>query len=145
MHVKEAHSCAAGGECTSLQDPDVEMDGMGPGAGAGSSAVFCRECVLVLKQPGVFCSAGCYGANFQRHRDDVHLPERERRRMEREGRGSRGGSREAEGDAEMQRLKLAGDEDGAQHQPPRKIEEHLITLEDAIQEYRQTSGAAITS
>ena len=105
----------------------------------GSAAVvFCRECVLGLKPPAgavVFCSAGCFGANLARHRDHVHLPERER---ERERKRRRGGSREAE-DGEIRKPDPVGaGEDGPLHQ-------HLITLEDALQEYRQSSGATVSS
>ncbi|KAH8886867.1 hypothetical protein GQ53DRAFT_727476 [Thozetella sp. PMI_491] len=65
------HTCAAGAACVSLQDEDVDMDRQ-------ISLVFCKECVDSLKLPTVFCSINCYAANFQRHRERVHLPARER-------------------------------------------------------------------
>ena len=65
------------------------MDGTGSSSSSGSAAVFCRECVLSLKQASgsVFCSARCYDANFQHHRDGVHLPGR---REKARGRGGGG-------------------------------------------------------
>lgn len=38
--------------------------------------VFCKECIDMLKKPTVFCSIKCYEANFQKHRDGVHVPGR---------------------------------------------------------------------
>ena len=37
---------------------------------------FCTECLTTLKQPTTWCSAACAAANFQCHRDEVHLPAR---------------------------------------------------------------------
>ncbi|KAI1325676.1 hypothetical protein F5Y16DRAFT_256937 [Xylariaceae sp. FL0255] len=64
---ESTHHCRSDGDCTSLLDSDVEMDGS-----EGSGVVFCRECVQNLKKPSVFCGARCFHANFQQHRDRVH-------------------------------------------------------------------------
>ena len=117
------------------------MDGTGSSSSSGSAAVFCRECVLSLKQASgsVFCSARCYDANFQHHREGVHLPERERRR----GRKTQHDHDDDDHDDEALLLLEYADEGRTQYRA-RKIEEHLITLDDALREYQQKSGAAIT-
>ena len=117
------------------------MDGTGSSSSSGSAAVFCRECVLSLKQASgsVFCSARCYDANFQHHRDGVHLPGR---REKARGRGG-GGEVAVSGNDDDEALLEYADEDRTQYRA-RKIEEHLITLDDALREYQQQSGAAIS-
>ncbi|RYP53236.1 hypothetical protein DL768_001740 [Monosporascus sp. mg162] len=121
LHRKAAHNCAAGQTCIDLHDTDVEMDE------ARRIPVFCRECVAGLKLPSVFCSPRCYDANFQYHRDGVHIPEREKARVE--------------VDDESQ-LEYAS-EDRTQYRA-RKIEEHLVTLGDAVEEYQQRTGATVS-
>ena len=71
------HTCAAGSNCVSLQDEDVDMDRQ-------RSLVFCRECVDLLKLPTVYCSLQCYEAHFQQHRETVHLPGRAKIHAERD-------------------------------------------------------------
>lgn len=44
-----------------------------------SSLRFCTECISSLKQPTIWCTLACAAANFQRHRQEVHLPERRKR------------------------------------------------------------------
>lgn len=39
---------------------------------------FCTECLTTLKQPTTWCSLTCADANFQRHREEVHLSERKK-------------------------------------------------------------------
>lgn len=48
-------------------------------AAPGPSDVrFCRECLTSFKQPTIWCSLTCADADFQRHHEDVHLPERKK-------------------------------------------------------------------
>jgi hypothetical protein len=40
--------------------------------------LFCTECLTALKQPTVWCSLTCADANFQTHREEIHIPARKR-------------------------------------------------------------------
>ncbi|KAK4145360.1 uncharacterized protein C8A04DRAFT_26867 [Dichotomopilus funicola] len=40
--------------------------------------LFCTECLTTFHQPILWCSPACADANFQSHREGVHLPERKR-------------------------------------------------------------------
>ncbi|KAI8632671.1 hypothetical protein F5Y19DRAFT_326647 [Xylariaceae sp. FL1651] len=120
LHAKASHECSSGAECTSL-DLGVEMETDEP------TAVFCRECVEDLGQASIFCTSHCFDTNFQRHRDDVHLQERERTRHE------------------------ISDEDQLEFDPEdetryraRKIEEHIISLHNAVVEWQQKTEASIS-
>lgn len=119
--MKAAHRCASGPNCTNVNDADVEMDE------DRRLPVFCRECIATLKLPSVFCSPRCYDTNFQRHRDEIHLPGRKRKHSEIDDEG---------------RLEFAA-EDKTQYQA-RRIEEHLITLDDAMEVYQQRTGATVS-
>ncbi|KAI1079642.1 hypothetical protein F5B20DRAFT_570896 [Whalleya microplaca] len=120
-HTNETHECASEQRCTTLHDEDVEMDGNG----TGSALVFCRECVENLGIPSIFCSLRCFGANFQHHRDQVHVPEWRR------------AQREVNDESQLE----FDPEDKARYQA-RKIEDHATTLDDAISEWQQKTGAA---
>ncbi len=89
--------------------------------------VFCRECISTLKLPFVFCSPHCCDVNFQHHRDEIHLPERKKTHSE----------------VDDESLLEFATEDKTQYRA-RKIEEHLITLDDAIEEYQQKTGATVS-
>lgn len=39
---------------------------------------FCTECLTTLKQATTWCTVACAAANFQTHREEVHLPGRTR-------------------------------------------------------------------
>ncbi|KAK1573808.1 uncharacterized protein LY79DRAFT_593696 [Colletotrichum navitas] len=67
-HVQTAHSCAAGEGCVQLKDEDEEMGGSGEGP------VICEECAEQLGQSIVYCSSRCASADFQEHREGVHIP-----------------------------------------------------------------------
>ncbi|GJC97222.1 hypothetical protein CH63R_07481 [Colletotrichum higginsianum IMI 349063] len=67
-HVQTAHSCAAGEGCVQLKDEDEEMGGNGEGP------VICEECAEQLGQSIVYCSSRCASADFQEHREGVHIP-----------------------------------------------------------------------
>lgn len=119
--MKARHNCTSGQNCTNVHDADVEMDE------DRRIPVFCRECLSNLKLPSVFCSPRCYDANFQRHRDNLHIPERKRKH--------------SQIDDENQ-LEFAV-EDKTQYQA-RKIEEHFFTLDDALEKYQQRTGATVS-
>lgn len=93
--------------------------------GEGHLALFCQECVESLKLPSLFCSPRCFNANFQRHREQVHLPARAKR------------------DIEMDDEKMLefSSEDKSTYRA-RKLEDHFITLDDAVGEYQERTGAA---
>jgi len=42
---------------------------------------FCSECLDSIKRPTLWCSLSCADINFQRHREEVHIPERKKRGM----------------------------------------------------------------
>ncbi|KAK5654409.1 hypothetical protein OQA88_7319 [Cercophora sp. LCS_1] len=72
QHTEEAHACAAGGNCA---DPKNDRQ---PSPNASVSPCFCRECVELLHIPTMWCSSACADENFQRHREEVHMPARKR-------------------------------------------------------------------
>ncbi|KAI0008655.1 hypothetical protein F4779DRAFT_586208 [Xylariaceae sp. FL0662B] len=118
-HVNATHECASGQACVTLHDEDVEMDGN------RSVPVFCRECVENAGIPSAFCSLRCFDANFQNHRDSVHVPERQR----------------AQREVNDESLLEFDPEDKTRYRA-RKIGDHLITLDDAMSEWQQKTGAA---
>ncbi|KAI1258897.1 hypothetical protein F5Y18DRAFT_322711 [Xylariaceae sp. FL1019] len=120
-HAKENHTCASGQGCTTLHDPDVEMDGTG-----GPVTIFCKECVEDLETDSIFCSPRCYDANFQDHREDVHFREREKQGIE----------------ADDEKL-LVFDPDQPRTYRAKVIEEHFVTLRDALGQWEAKMGAKV--
>ncbi|KAI4860967.1 hypothetical protein F4820DRAFT_83716 [Hypoxylon rubiginosum] len=119
-HVDAMHECASGQGCIQLHDEDVEMDE------GGNILVCCRECVETLGIPSTFCSTRCLGENFQRHRDNIHLPERKTTHHEMD---------------DASQLEF-DPEDGTRYRA-RKIEEHIITFEDAVKGWQRKTGATV--
>lgn len=72
-HVQTTHSCTSGDFCVQLTDSkfEPERSNVGPWV--------CKECFRNYKSESVFCNVLCAHLNFQRHREQVHLPERRRR------------------------------------------------------------------
>ncbi len=114
------HECASGWRCVGLHDEDVEMED------GGSTIVFCRECMETRSNPSTFCSSRCLNENFQHHRDEVHLPERKQSRREVHDETS-----------------LEFDPDDRTKYRARKIEEHLVTFDDAMTEWQRKTGATV--
>lgn len=119
-HVETSHECSSGQSCLRLTEPDIEMEV------EESLVVLCRECVEHLGQASIFCAARCYGANFQHHRDGVHIPERERRKYEIDDKGQ-----------------LEIDPDDATRYSARDVEAHVIHLRDAVTDWQQRTEASI--
>ncbi|KAI0870219.1 hypothetical protein GGS24DRAFT_493177 [Hypoxylon argillaceum] len=119
-HVETSHECSSGQSCLRLTEPDIEMEV------EESLVVLCRECVEHLGQASIFCAARCYGANFQHHRDGVHIPERERRKYEIDDKGQ-----------------LEIDPDDATRYSARDVEAHVIHLRDAMTDWQQRTEASI--
>ncbi|KAI1370709.1 hypothetical protein F4677DRAFT_437594 [Hypoxylon crocopeplum] len=117
-HVNATHECASGRGCVRLHDEDVEMED------GGNVLVFCRECIGTLGIPSTFCSSRCFGENFQHHRDDVHLAERKSTQHEIDNEGQ-----------------LEFDPDDKTRYRARKIEERLVTFDDAWTEWQGKTGA----
>jgi hypothetical protein len=69
-HVEQTHPCASGQRCLRLGEEDVDMD--------ASPAFLCRECIEQLETESTFCSTACAEASFQAHREDVHMPARQK-------------------------------------------------------------------
>ncbi|KAI0204209.1 hypothetical protein F4808DRAFT_457310 [Astrocystis sublimbata] len=120
-HMKAVHECSSGSDCLDLVDSDTRMDIDEP------MVVICRECVTNLGHASAFCSSNCYDANFQRHRDSVHIPERKKKNLDNDDKG-----------------KLEFDPEDETRYSARKIEEHVISLRDALSDWQQTTGAAVS-
>ncbi|GAB1312184.1 hypothetical protein MFIFM68171_02394 [Madurella fahalii] len=76
----ETHTCSSASRCIQLRqkpqtEGDTHMQEPSPGPGG---LVFCTECLTSLRQPTMWCSLACAGDDFQRHREEVHLPERKK-------------------------------------------------------------------
>ncbi|CAJ2503899.1 Uu.00g112930.m01.CDS01 [Anthostomella pinea] len=119
-HMQATHECASGMDCVQLHDEDVDMDAGPP------VVVFCRECVESLGVQTIFCSARCYADNFQQHRDLLHLIEREKARLEVDDKGQ-----------------LEFDPQDRSRYRARKIEDHIVTLPDAMAAWQRKSGAIV--
>ncbi|KAK0656506.1 hypothetical protein B0T16DRAFT_314460 [Cercophora newfieldiana] len=63
------HTCAAGDTCISSSSSSDQTDHT-------PTLCFCRECLSSLKITSTFCSPSCADTNFQRHREEVHMPAR---------------------------------------------------------------------
>ncbi|KAI1392227.1 uncharacterized protein F4822DRAFT_120198 [Hypoxylon trugodes] len=120
LHMSATHECASDQGCVRLHDEDVEMDE------GVAVLVFCRECVETLGVPSVFCSSRCFNENFQRHRDNIHLPKRKI------------GQHEANDEGQLE----FDPEDRTRYQA-RRIEEHLVAFDDAIAEWQQKTGVIV--
>ncbi|CAK7200829.1 hypothetical protein SEUCBS139899_003528 [Sporothrix eucalyptigena] len=79
-HVAASHSCAAGDRCCRSK-PEADTARQEP------RYYFCRECVLSFSIGTVYCNDRCASRDFQRHREKVHLPNREMRADSRDDRG----------------------------------------------------------
>lgn len=117
LHVDEAHACASGDNCVQLVDDEVDMDA------DDTSISLCSECVNTHKLPTVFCSPKCADASFQRHREEVHLPQRE--------------SHEAEVEDED---KLAYEGEDKTKYDAKNISDHLIAMDEAMREFQQRNS-----
>ncbi|KAK0628173.1 hypothetical protein B0T17DRAFT_522011 [Bombardia bombarda] len=81
----EVHTCASGDECIQQQqeqhpeeDIDMQDDDGNSGSSSSSKLCFCTECVSSAKIPTMWCSPKCAHENFQWHREEVHIPTRQR-------------------------------------------------------------------
>ncbi|KAI2632972.1 hypothetical protein GGS21DRAFT_150169 [Xylaria nigripes] len=119
-HMNASHACASGPNCGTLHDSDSEMEIDGP------TEVFCRECLEDLSRESIFCSSRCFETNFQRHRDNVHIPERTKREVQVDDEGQ-----------------LQLDQEDRTRYSAKKIEEHLISLHTATNSWQQKMGASI--
>ncbi|KAI0384587.1 hypothetical protein F5Y04DRAFT_232871 [Hypomontagnella monticulosa] len=120
QHIDATHECASGQACVRLHDEDVEMDE------GGTILVFCRECVEILRIPSIFCSSRCFDENFRHHREDVHIP------------GRRNTQRETNDEGQLE-----FDLEEKTRYRARKIEEHIVTFDEAIAGWQQKTGATV--
>ncbi|KAK4125050.1 hypothetical protein N657DRAFT_670887 [Parathielavia appendiculata] len=83
------HTCSSGLFCTQQQHPqprpgttahgsDKYITDGGTSAPSQNDIRFCTECLTTLKQASIWCSLACADANFQTHREQVHIPARNR-------------------------------------------------------------------
>ncbi|CAK7226655.1 hypothetical protein SCUCBS95973_006272, partial [Sporothrix curviconia] len=76
-HLAANHACAAGDRCCRAKpEADVARD--------EPRYYFCRECVLSFSISTVYCNDRCAARDFRRHREKVHLPNREIRAEQRD-------------------------------------------------------------
>ncbi|KAI0476115.1 hypothetical protein GGR56DRAFT_641267 [Xylariaceae sp. FL0804] len=115
-HCEAMHMCPSGKECLMLKDEDEPMDSV------DSTLVCCKECVEVLKMPSIFCSPSCFDTNFQAHRDGVHLPAR------------RTTGREVNDEGQLE-----FDPDNKDRYRARRIQDHLVTFQDAMAEWQRNT------
>ncbi|KAI0399258.1 hypothetical protein F4802DRAFT_611025 [Xylaria palmicola] len=124
-HVAASHECWSGPDCLNMTDVDTQMDTRmiidEP------PLVFCRECVEILGQTSVFCSVRCFDRNFQRHRERVHLPEREK------------GKHEIDDKDELETHPNDDTKYWAKH-----AEAHVISLQQAITDWQQRTEASVS-
>lgn len=85
-HLAANHACAAGDRCARKLDSTKESSSKTDGR-QEPRYYFCRECVLSFSIGTVYCNDRCAGRDFQRHREKVHLPNREMRADSRDDRG----------------------------------------------------------
>ncbi|CAK7271864.1 hypothetical protein SEPCBS119000_004825 [Sporothrix epigloea] len=76
-HLATEHACAAGDRCCRAK-PEAD------GARDEPRYYFCRECVLSFSIGTVYCNERCAARDFRRHREKVHLPNREIRAEQRD-------------------------------------------------------------
>ncbi|KAI0805069.1 hypothetical protein GGR55DRAFT_296676 [Xylaria sp. FL0064] len=117
-HVQVSHECSSSSNCLSLTESDSGMEIDEP------SVVFCQECVENLGQGSVFCSSRCLDANFERHRDRVHIPERERRRDDTYEEGQ---------------IEFETEDEGMYSAGP-----HPVSLRDALSDWQQKTEASVS-
>lgn len=72
QHVAADHACAAGDRCT-------HRDARPDDARTPARHSFCRECVLSFGISTFYCAQRCAQRDFQRHREKVHLVNRQMR------------------------------------------------------------------
>lgn len=120
-HEENEHECAADQFCIDNQDNDVDMDEDG-----GIEPVFCVEC-LEAGREAIFCCAQCYEANFQRHREWVHLSMRRRAGMDID---------------DEHQLEFTSDDNKKSYRP-RRIEDHCIAMTAAMEAHCQKTGAKL--
>ncbi|KAG7291586.1 hypothetical protein NEMBOFW57_001605 [Staphylotrichum longicolle] len=133
----ETHICSSAWDCIQVQqkpqtgtsgDQDTRMDEAPP---APNDLCFCTECLTALKQPTMWCSPACADANFQSHRDEVHLPERKKQGLD--------------VDDEAQ-LEYSGDSgDGNRKYHAKNIRALLTPLEEAVKEWEERNRVQLQS
>ncbi|KAH6651816.1 hypothetical protein BKA67DRAFT_537669 [Truncatella angustata] len=87
---------------------------------------YCKECILDHKVESFFCCLECFDEHFQEHREKVHMPKRD----------NIGEIYEDEDDL----VHTSNDQYRA-----RKIEDHWIPIEDAVQQWAKKLGATYTT
>lgn len=119
-HVETSHDCAGGNGCTQLIDEDVDMDMH------NSVPFLCRECTTGYRLEAVYCSLRCADINFQRHREQVHIPERKQRGLEI--------------DRDVNDI-IFDDERARYH--ARDIRSHLASLGDLLLDFQQKNSVEV--
>ncbi|KAK3298233.1 uncharacterized protein B0H64DRAFT_429496 [Chaetomium fimeti] len=115
----ETHTCASALDCIQLhpantntttstnQNPKEEEEDTpmadAPPPPPPTELRFCTECLTTLKRPTAWCSLACADANFQTHREAVHLPGRARLGLGLvPGGGGGGGGERADDEAQLE-------------------------------------------
>lgn len=119
-HVEASHDCAGGDGCAQLIDEDVDMDLH------RSGPFLCKECTTGLKKEAVYCSLRCADINFQRHREQVHIPERKQRGL----------------DVDRDVQDIVFDGEGARYHA-RDIRLQLVSLGDLLLDFQQRNAIEV--
>lgn len=116
-----AHTCAADLDCIQPSPsaaPSSHRDD-------SASLVFCRECLDSLKIASLWCSPACAAANFQRHREEVHMPARRRLGLVVTDRD------------QFEYYSETGDAAGRTRYRARDIARHVMTFEEAARRWEE--------
>lgn len=119
--MESSHDCASGDNCAQLIDEDVDMDMH------RSGPFLCRECTTGLKKEAVYCSLRCADMNFQRHREQIHIPERKKRGL----------------DVDRDVNDIVFDGERVRYHA-RDIRSHLVSLGDLLLDFQQRNAVEIT-
>ncbi|KAM7205621.1 hypothetical protein V8F33_000947 [Rhypophila sp. PSN 637] len=136
-HVEATHACSAGDNCIQLQEQDedaITEDDSFPEGMSSSTAHFCSECLTSLKQPTLWCSAECAAHDFQQHRENVHLPERKKLKLD-----------VAADKDQLVYDEQTGDKESSYLSPKKTyhakdIKSHLISFDEALRDWEKQNG-----
>jgi hypothetical protein len=133
----ETHICSSAWDCIQVQqkpqtgasgDQDTRMDEAPP---ASNDLCFCTECLTSLKQPTLWCSPACADANFQSHREGIHVPERKKLGLD--------------VDDEAQLEDSGESSDGNRKYHAKNIRALLTPLENAVKEWEERNRVQLQS
>ncbi|EAQ89929.1 hypothetical protein CHGG_06548 [Chaetomium globosum CBS 148.51] len=145
----ETHTCASALDCLQLhattttathqkaQEEKEEDTPMADAPPPPAELRFCTECLTTLKQPTAWCSLACADANFQAHREAVHLPERARLGLGREAGADDEAQLEYFTPSPSSSFRGDDDEEGKRYYRARDIAALTTGLGEAVREWEE--------